>query len=290
MRLTIQHETRYHYETPPVSVIELLRLTPCNTDTQSVRDWAIVVSGDVPLSRFEDAFGNVNHTFTCAVGEDDLVITATGTVETTGNSGVISGGPERLPVEVYLRETDLTLPSPDLAALAAEARRTSDGSDLDCAHTLNRLVNERVAFTTGTTNVATTATEALVAGRGVCQDLAHVLIAAARLADLPARYVSGYQFAEGRARDAHAGHAWTELFIDGLGWVSFDPTAASSGSDAYVRVSIGLDYLSAGPIRGASYGGAGEELEVNVTMDEGPSWPPRSSSRPEGSSQSQSQQ
>jgi len=287
MRLTIQHETRYEYETPPVSVIELLRLTPCNTDTQSVRDWAIVVSGDVALHRFEDAFGNVNHTFTTAVGDEPLVITATGVVETTGTSGVISGGPERLPVGVYLRETDLTLPSPELLALGSEARNASDGTALDCAHTLNRLVHERMTFTEGTTESATTATEALAAGQGVCQDLAHVLIASARLVDLPARYVSGYQYAEGRARDAHAGHAWVEIFIDGLGWVSFDPTAGGSADDAYVRVAMGLDTLSAGPIRGSAYGGEGETLEVNVTMDDGSGGPFRSQSQSQGSAQSQ---
>ena len=269
MRLTIQHETRYRYRNAPVSVIELLRLTPCNTDTQSVRDWRIVISEDVPLRRFEDAFGNINHTFTAPITNSELVISATGMVETTGTSGVISGGPERLPVGVYLRETDLTMITPELAALAGEARAASDGSNLDFAHTLNGLVNERIQFDEEATHAATAASDALAAGCGVCQDLAHILIAAARAEGVPARYVSGYQFAEGRARDEHASHAWVELHIEDLGWVAFDPTAGASSSESYIRVAIGLDYLSAGPVRGAAYGGDGEELEVSVVMDDG---------------------
>ena len=269
MRLTIQHETRYSYTTPPVSVIELLRLTPCNTDTQSVREWRIDVSGDAALKRFEDAFGNINHTFTTSVSDGELTISATGMVETTGTSGMISGGPERLPVGVYLRETDLTMVTPELVELAFEARGASDGSNLDFAHTLNGIINERIVFDEDATHTATPACDALEAGRGVCQDLAHILIASARAGGLPARYVSGYQFAEGRARDEHAGHAWVELFIEDLGWVAFDPTAGASSNESYVRVASGLDYLSAGPIRGATYGGDGEELEVSVVMDDG---------------------
>lgn len=284
MRLTIQHETRYSYTTPPASVIELLRLTPCNTDTQSVREWRIDISGDAALKRFEDAFGNINHTFTAAVPDGELVITATGMVETTGTSGVVSGGPERLPLGVYLRETDLTQLKPNLVALGAEARTASDGSTLDFAHTLNRLIHERITFDADATNNSTPAAEALEAGSGVCQDLAHILLAAARAEGVPARYVWGYQFADGRAREEHAGHAWAELHVEDLGWVSFDPSTGESAGETYVRVAIGLDYLSAGPVRGAAYGGEGEELTVNVTMDDGLHRPGSSST------QSQTQQ
>lgn len=289
MRLTIQHETRYSYTTPPASVIELLRLTPCNTDTQSVRDWRIDVSGDAALKRFEDAFGNITHTFTAQVPDGVLVITATGMVETTGTSGVIAGGPERLPVGVYLRETDLTQHAPNLVALGAEARAASDGTTLDFAHTLNRMVHERVTFDEQATNSSTPACEALEAGSGVCQDLAHILIAAARSQGVPARYVWGYQFAGGRAREEHAGHAWAELHVEDLGWVSFDPTTGESAGENYVRVAIGLDYQSAGPVRGAAYGGEGETLTVSVTMDDGTHRAGQSQSQ-SGSSQSQTQQ
>jgi len=269
MRLRIHHETRYVYDVPPVWAIELLRLTPSNTDTQSVREWRIVVSGDAPLRRFDDAFGNVSHTFTTDALKDGLVVTATGTVETGGTSGVIAGAREPLPVGVFLRETPLTAPTAAIAVLGNEARARSDGTALDFAHALNRLVNTRVAFREGRTDARTTAGEALAAGSGVCQDLAHVLIASARAAGVPARYVSGYQFAHGRARDAHAGHAWAELFVPGLGWVGFDPTAGMSTDETYVRVAVGLDFLGASPIRGAVYGGSGETLDVNVDLDDG---------------------
>ena len=166
------------------------------------------------------------------------------------------------------RETPLTALTEEIEAFVARARASSDGSPLDRAHTLNRLVCEAVRFDEGATTVTTSAAEALAHGHGVCQDLAHVLCAAARADGLPARYVSGYQFAAGRARDEHASHAWAEIFIDGLGWVSFDPTSGACTTDAYVRLAVGLDYLSASPVRGAVYGGSGEMLNVDVSMEQ----------------------
>ncbi|MEM7696421.1 MAG: transglutaminase family protein [Pseudomonadota bacterium] len=268
MRLSIAHETRYAYDVTPNSVIEVLRLTPASSATQSLRDWRITLSGDAPLRRFDDAYGNICHTVTTEVPDDGLVITASGIVETSGSSGVVSGTRERLPAAIFLRETPLTAPDAALASLADDAAAQSDGSSLAFAHALNRLVYERVTFDGDATDTHTTASEALAAGRGVCQDLTHVMCAAARAHGIPARYVSGYQFEAGRARDTHAGHAWAELDVAGLGWVGFDPTAGRSPDESYVRVAVGLDTASASPVRGATYGGFGERLSVTVTMEE----------------------
>lgn len=267
MRLKITHETHYRYDAPPASLIEVLRLTPCVSAAQSVREWAIHVSTDSTLRRFTDAFGNVNHTFSATGPVDELVITATGTVETEAGSGVVSGTREGLPLGVFLRESDLTERTPALLALAEEARAASDGTTLDHCHHLARKVNEAVAFRAGTTDVTTAAERALERGEGVCQDLAHVFIAAARAAAIPARYISGYQFEAGRSRDDHASHAWAEAYIPDLGWVGFDPTASRSPDESYVRMAVGLDYLSAAPVRGAIYGGGGEHLSVTVAIE-----------------------
>ncbi|WP_108659210.1 transglutaminase family protein [Acuticoccus kandeliae] len=267
MRLSIQHETRYTYDVAPNSIIEVLRLTPCSTAIQSVRDWRIDVTGDAALRRSLDAFGNVTHTFTLTNPGRELVITASGTVETESHNGVVTGTLEPLPIGVFLRDTELTEPTPAIRELAAEARQESDGSPLDIAHRLNLAVHGAIRFEPGRTHVATSAADAFAAGHGVCQDLTHVLLAAARAEGLPARYVSGYQYVVGRERHEHESHAWAEIHVAELGWVSFDPTGAQSTTDAYVRVATGIDSVSASPVRGAIYGGAGERLTVDVTMD-----------------------
>ena len=117
-------------------------------------------------------------------------------------------------------------------------------------------------------------------GHGVCQDFAHVFIAAARHLGHPARYVGGYLFqpalshwqsqgsaGQTQSTDAQdAGHAWAEALVPHLGWVGFDPANGISPTDAYVRVAVGLDYLGAAPVRGTRYGGGGESLAVKVIV------------------------
>ena len=110
-------------------------------------------------------------------------------------------------------------------------------------------VRGAVVYTLKSSDVATTAEAALTAGRGVCQDQAHVFIAAARALGIPARYVSGYLLIDGR-EEQEAGHGWAEGFVDGLGWIGFDVANAICPDDRYVRVASGRDYLDAAPVKG----------------------------------------
>ena len=125
-----------------------------------------------------------------------------------------------------------------------------------------------MTYDTDPTHPATTAAEAFSLRRGVCQDLAHIFIAAARSLAIPSRYVSGYLYRNDGVTAQRAGHAWVESFIPDLGWVAFDPTHKICATDAYVRIAIGLDYLGAAPVRGARAGGDGETLMVAVHIDQ----------------------
>ena len=267
MRLAISHETDYRYEQAPHSVIELLRLTPPSTANQTVRSWRIDVTGDATLRRAVDAFGNIVHTFSVSSPGENLTISATGIVDTAPSDGVLRDARGPLPLGVYLRQTDLTEPSEGIRDLVGAARAKCGAEPLERAHALNTMVFETMTYETGRTTVATTAADALEAGHGVCQDLTHILVSAARADGLPARYVSGYQYLEDRPRSTHESHAWAEIFVDGLGWVSFDPTMGLSSTENYVRVAVGLDTMGASPLRGAVYGGLGEVLNVTVTVD-----------------------
>ena len=53
-----------------------------------------------------------------------------------------------------------------------------------------------------------------------------------------------------------------------LGWVAFEAADGRCATDAYVRVAVGLDELSAAPSRGTRYGGAGEALSVKVRVEQ----------------------
>jgi transglutaminase-like putative cysteine protease len=268
MRLRISHLTNYRYETSATSVIQMLRLTPRNHDGQYVAHWRIDVSTDCWLHQHEDAFGNITHAFTADGAFQTLAVMVEGEVETRDTEGVMRGTVERFPPSLYLRETRLTSADANIAALAAACRNASGDDPLEVLHLILERLHEDMTFDTDPTHAATTAVEAFTLGRGVCQDLTHIFIAAARSLGIPARYIGGYFCRGDGVSEQEAGHAWAEAFVPELGWVAFDAANGICGTDAHVRVAVGLDYLGAAPLRGARTGGRGEALSVQVRVIE----------------------
>jgi transglutaminase-like putative cysteine protease len=264
MRIRVRHETSYTYERPATRAIENLRLSPRGYDSQFILDWRIDVDRDCRLAQSTDAFGNMVHSFTAEGPLDGLSIVAEGTIETTDTAGVITGQVERFPPLVFLRDTPLTTANAVIREFADTIAARS-ARNLDCMHALMGGIRERLRFDVDATDTGTSATEAFAIGHGVCQDFAHIFIAAVRHLGIPARYVSGYLC---RSDYIHqeAGHAWAEALVPDLGWVGFDPANGISPTDAYIRVAVGLDYLGAAPVRGVRYGGLGEKLAVKVAV------------------------
>jgi transglutaminase-like putative cysteine protease len=268
MRIHIAHTTAYSYDPPVNGVIQTLRLTPRNHEGQYVVRWRIEVSANCRLAQHEDAFGNVIHTFSTEGRLDALSVHVEGEVETQETAGVVRGAVERFPPSLFLRETPLAQADPAIAAFAEQIEAESGGDRLTLLHGLMAALQQDLTFDTDPTHSATTAAEAFSLKRGVCQDFAHVLIAACRSRGVPARYISGHLRRTDGIVTQDAGHAWTEAFIPDLGWVAFDPTNGICATDAYVRVAVGLDYLSAAPVRGTRFGGGGETLTVEVHVDQ----------------------
>ncbi len=264
MRITVEHTTRYDYDHPTKAVIQLLRLTPRPFDGQHVLNWRVEVDGDVRLNLGEDAFGNITHLFNAPGPLKRLSARVLGEVDTQDTHGVVNGAVERFPPTVFLRETALTRPTPALCDFArATAGRA--GAVLDRLHALLGAVHDDVAFETGATSVATSAAEAFDLKRGVCQDLTHVFVTAARSLGVPARYVSGH-LARTEHVDQTAAHAWAEAYVAELGWVGFDAVNGVCPTESYVRVAVGLDYLDAAPVRGSRQGGGGEHMNVKLRV------------------------
>jgi transglutaminase-like putative cysteine protease len=268
MRIAVFHDTTYRYASPARSVIQTLRLTPRNQEGQYVTSWRIGVSADCKLDQHQDAFGNVIHNFTAEGPISELTVHVEGQVELENTHGLVKGTVERFPPELFLRETPLTTADTAIAA-GAERIRSEAGADiLAVLHALLARLYADMTFDADPTHVATTACEAFALRRGVCQDFTHIFIAAARHLGIPARYVSGYFCRADGVAEQDAGHAWAEALVPDLGWVAFDPANGISATDQHLRVAVGLDYLSAAPVRGAQRGGLGEALAVRVLVEQ----------------------
>ena len=268
MKIEIRHVTTYRYATPARYAIQSLRLTPPSFDGQEVRTWTITAPGFETHISYRDALGNQVHLTSINTPHDGIVIEASGIVETEDRAGIVRGLAEVAPRRVFLRETPKTAPDKairDLAKSVSHGRIPKD--PLDCLHSLMGAVGDAVAYEIGTSHTHTTAAEALAEGKGVCQDHAQVFISAARVIGIPARYVNGY-FHAGTLAAAEAHHAWAEAWVDGLGWVGFDPANGMCPTERYVRLACGFDAASAAPIRGTQRGGANEDLDVRVEVEQ----------------------
>ncbi|QZH75567.1 MAG: transglutaminase family protein [Erythrobacter sp.] len=266
MRLAIRHTTSYRFAEPVAHGVQRLRLTPKETQGQKIVDWAMEFTGAREELSYDDQ--NFNHVTLVSVeeGATQVVVTCHGRVDTEDNAGVIGHHAGHLPLWAFLGRTPLTRPGPKIRALIAQVERSETGM-VDTLHNLSNLIREQVEYRTGTSGVNTTAEEAVSKGSGVCQDHAHIFIAAARSLEVPARYVSGYLMMNDRI-DQEATHAWAEAHVQGLGWVGFDISNGISPDPRYVRVATGRDYRDAAPITGISFGAQAEDLSVDLAVEQ----------------------
>lgn len=265
MHLQISHITSYEFDRPMRGVTQSLRVWPSLFEGQTVTDWKVEIDGAVFGSALRDAAGDWIETAVVMGPVSSVLVKVSGRVETRDLSGVLTGHRERIVPDVYLSDSTFTKPDAALRDLAREAVANA-GSDLEQAHALSAAINEAIAYTPSSTDYNTTASEALSAGAGVCQDHAHALIAAALSLGIPARYVTGYLHAAGDI--AEASHAWAELFVPSLGWVGFDASNGVCPDEHYVRVGSGFDAIDAAPIRGVAQGVGAEAMRVDVDVVE----------------------
>lgn len=268
MLIEIRHTTTYRYDTPARYTVQSLRLTPPSFDGQDVLAWSITAPGFDKSVNYRDGLGNLVHLTTLSAPHDGITIEASGVVETEDRCGIVRGLSEIAPRRMFLRETSTTAPDKAIRDLARSVSHGKIPADtLDCMHALMRTVQSAITYEIGATHEQTSAAEALAKGKGVCQDHAHVFISAARLIGIPARYVNGY-FLSGTLAPSEAHHAWAEAWIDGLGWVGFDPANGMCPTERYVRLACGFDASSASPIRGRQHGGENENLDVAVEVEQ----------------------
>lgn len=267
MRLKVCHETHYTYDQPVSYGLQELRLTPKNRAGQQVLNWNITVEGGKLELEFDDQHMNHVSLISFAGEGHEIIIRCEGEVDTADNAGVLGKHTGFAPLWYFQDATDLTRAGNMTRKLIKGLAGEID-DPIARLHILSDRVYEAIKYDTGHTDTLTTAEDALTAGHGVCQDHAHVFIAATRALGYPARYVAGYLMMTDRI-DQNAGHAWAEAHVDGLGWVGFDVSNQMCPNEHYIRVATGLDYREAAPVHGMRFGADGQEgLAVSIQVQQ----------------------
>ncbi len=268
MRIVIRHEIAQEFAPAAKSVIQAMRLRPRDCESQIVSSWLIDADVDCRIRESQDAFGNLVQTLNAEGPLAKLTISVRGEVDTFDTAGVLRGEPERFPVDVYLRDTDLTEPDPALRKFAAGIVKSAK-TELDRPHFLMRAVHEAIAIDPEA-QTPISAVEAFKREKGASWDIAHVFVAAARAVGVPARCVSGY-LAAPEDEALAALHGWAEAYVEGLGWIGFDPAICLCMHDGHVRVACGLDYMAAAPLRVSPLLNATRSMRVSATVVQGAS-------------------
>lgn len=265
MRLAVRHRSEYTYEPAAARVSLRLKIYPSVFDGQAVENWTVTVNGDPVEPIYITGYGDETGLWQSTGEVSKVDVLAEGLISTEDQNGVVRDLPRKPPSSIFMRSTPLTRADDAIRALAETTR---EDDELKTAHALSLAIRDAVDYRPEATNSQTTAAEAMAIGAGVCQDHAHILIAACRSLGMPARYVTGYLKAAEDEDELVETHAWAETYIRNFGWVGLDPSNGISPTDHYIRIACGLDADDATPIKGHVVGGSQITLTADVAVSE----------------------
>jgi transglutaminase-like putative cysteine protease len=273
-RIAIRHRTGYRYTGPVRASYNEARLTPPSVDGQRTLQAALSITPAVRPLRYVDYWGTTVDAFEIHVPHTELVVLATSLVETAGPRPLPIGAEwselaDRAAQDRFaelLAESTYVPAEPELAEIGQSLR--AESAPVEAGLRAAAWTHETLQYERGATDVHTSSSEARIAGKGVCQDFAHVTLALLRAIGLPARYVSGYLHptvnAEVGKTTAGQSHAWVEFWAGA--WIAVDPTSHTEVGSRHVVVARGRDYADVRPLSGIYSGPAAERLGVTVEV------------------------
>lgn len=272
MLLQIEHLSTYRFNQPVSLGTHRLMLRPMEGHDVQIRSSELIIHPAHRLRWVHDAFDNSIALVDFPDKADELRIESRITVEqfnTNPFDFIVETGAATLPFAYGSDE------APDLAPSLLRRHPEDDetlrhwvrpflgadgkASTLEFLIALNKSVPLFFSYRRREEAGVQTPGQTLKTRSGSCRDFALLLMEAARMLGLAARYVSGYLCESGNERlEAASGatHAWAEIYLPGAGWRGFDPTCGILAADHHVRVAVTREPAQATPIRGA-FGGSG---------------------------------
>lgn len=283
----VTHTTHYRYTEKVSHCQNIAYLLPQSDERQECRQTSVEIEPQ-PTQRAEhtDYFGNRFCYFSVESPHDELKVTARTRISTQTpvfkdweNSAawekiVLALRNPRSAADIIAAEYCLPSPfvglSPDFAAYAAESF-TPEKPMLAAALGLTLRMRADFRYEQKSTSILTPLSEVFRSRKGVCQDFAHLAVAALRSLGIAARYVSGYLETypppgKPKLRGSDASHAWFSVYAGDLGWFDFDPTNGKAISDEFIVTARGRDFGDVSPLKGILFGGGKHTLRVEVDV------------------------
>jgi transglutaminase-like putative cysteine protease len=287
MEYLVRHRTTYRYQQDVSYSCHLAHLHVRETELQHVLGSQVTLD-PVPASREQrpDYFGNLCEWFTLDQPHTLLKVLAESRVrvnpppdhdarlseswETVRGRLEEAADAESRDAVQFIFDSPLTAFTSDVAAYAAMSFPAGQKLLAGALDLMNR-IHADFRYDTSVTDATTPVDRVFEIRAGVCQDLAHVGIAAMRSLGLPARYVSGYLLTQPppgmpRMLGADASHAWFSVWAPPLGWIDLDPTNDVPVGEGHVTLAYGRDYGDVSPLNGIILGGHDHVIEVGVDV------------------------
>jgi len=291
IRYRVRHQTVYDYGGNVAHSHQLLHLAPRDSLHQVCLSRSLELTPEPNARRDDvDAFGNFVTRLEYDLPHERLEVVAEVAVEVSAPAAAADAA-----TEPWERVRDvLTYSGKPLDAEYLDASRfrmessyvrvkqrftdyAADCFPSECptlvgAVGLMHKIHRDFTYQPGSTDVNTSVIEAFEARRGVCQDFAHIMLAALRSLGLAARYVSGYlrttppPGADAALLGADASHAWVSVFCPPLGWIDLDPTNDVRVTTGHIVIGWGRDFGDVSPLRGVIVGGGRHRLSVRVSV------------------------
>lgn len=302
MRLRVFHTIRYRYPTPASASYHEVRLMPCSDTDQTCLDFRLTTAPPAPIFAYDLPTGRVHH-FSLRSPHSELTLTAEALVVTHHQDPFASLQRDGDDSEFYAREnvrqryaeylagTERVPMTPDVDRIAAIARREVGVGTASFLILLTRLLHRAFTYALAPSPERPPAEALREHGRNLRRDFLHLMLAVCRRQGIPARYVSGYFYPDGRRTpaastehvhraEAHleteeraqtlplsgdAMHAWIECLLPDERWHGFDPIQNLLVNDTYIKTHFGRDYADVMPVRGI-YRGPRAATEVSVRI------------------------
>lgn len=131
---------------------------------------------------------------------------------------------------------------------------------------LTREIAEGFQQTAREVGTPRSAEETYLSRGGSSRDLAILFMDACRYVGIAARFVNGY-YHDGGATDRLTLHSWGEVYLPGVGWRGYDPSAGLAVTDRHVAIAAAGDPLLSAPVTGTFRGNAvSAELRAEINI------------------------
>ena len=270
MRLHIEHETVYRYRQPVRFGRHRLVVRPREGHDLRIERMRLRIEPAHHISWIRDVFGNSIALIDFAAPSDTLSIVNDVVVERALPFPTREfHEPWRVPfpaaydplesdaVGVYRRPS---FPE-DARRLRTwlESSLTTDPRDAEgTIVALCELVYQAVAYRRRDASGVQTPEQTLDRGTGTCRDKATLMMDAARMLGVAARFASGYLHGSNSIMGAGATHAWAEIYLPTLGWRGFDPTLNARISPHHVVTGVSTHPRGVMPVSGSYVGAAND--------------------------------